>query len=232
LFLDEVGELPLEHQGKLTRVGEGRTRFTDVRIIAATNRDLPREVERGGFREDLYYRLNIFSIDVPPLRERKSDIPSLAVHLIAHIARRARKPPIALSAAHLEWLQSYDWPGNVRELRNVLERAQVSSGADDLRLVLPRGPRPSRPAPSEPRPSSAPRASEPCPLRTREGSGVLREADLRERERANLLAALERSGGRIYGPSGAAALLGLKPTTLASRIKKLNLVVSRRSRWG
>jgi transcriptional regulator with GAF, ATPase, and Fis domain len=230
LFLDEIGETPLDLQGKLLRVlqersyervGEGRTQSSDVRIIAATNRDLVREVELGRFREDLYYRLNIFSIEVPPLRDRKSDIPALAEYLLRDISRRVRRPPIALTTSHVELLQSYAWPGNVRELRNVLERAQVASEPNQLRLVLPRTRAPRANNRSEVTPEPQPSTD----------AAVLRESELRQRDRENLLAALEQSGGKIYGPAGAAAALGIKPTTLASRLKKLNLVPARQTRW-
>jgi len=246
LFLDEIGEMPIDLQGKLLRVlqegtyervGEARTRSSDVRIIAATNRNLALEVERGRFREDLYYRLNVFSIAVPPLRARKEDIAPLAVHLLQDIARRANRALPRLSGAHLETLQAYDWPGNVRELRNVLERATISSRGDELRLIMPRGhsPRssmapalvPSFSPPEQP-PANTERAATPAERARTEG--VMSAEEMRRLDRENLLAALDRTGGKIYGPDGAAAVLGLKPTTLASRLRKLNIPAYPRAR--
>ena len=148
LFLDEVGEIPLELQSKLLRVlqegtfervGDERTRNTDVRIIAATNRDLKREVEEGRFREDLYYRLNVFPIEVPPLRKRTEDIPLLAAHFLELSAKKLNHPKPKLSQANMNQLQTYDWPGNVRELQNVIERAIITSQSDKLRFDLPAG---------------------------------------------------------------------------------------------
>ncbi|QRK12442.1 sigma 54-interacting transcriptional regulator [Archangium violaceum] len=221
LFLDEVGEIPLELQGKLLRVlqegtfervGEDVTRRVDVRVIAATNRDLTREVQEGRFRRDLYYRLSVFPIEVPPLRERKEDIPLLAAHFVRQARARLGRPTLALGAAQIETLQRYDWPGNVRELENVIERAVIlSQGAETLRLdlALPETARRVR-APT-PRP-----ATSPVPT-------FVTDAEFRRRERENLQAALDAAGGRIYGREGAAALLGIRPTTLASRMKALGI---------
>jgi transcriptional regulator with GAF, ATPase, and Fis domain len=214
LFLDEVGEIPSDLQGKLLRVlqegtfervGETRSRRADVRIVAATNRDLASEVAEGRFREDLYYRINVFPIETPPLRERRSDIPLLAAHLIDEICRRMARPLLQLSASQLAELEAYDWPGNVRELRNVLERAVISTpqtATQVISLLRPREPI-SRPA--------------------ARGTAVVPDAEVRRFERENLLAALRATGGRVYGRGGAADLLGLKPSTLASRLKKLGL---------
>jgi transcriptional regulator with GAF, ATPase, and Fis domain len=231
LFLDEIGEMPIELQGKLLRVlqegtyervGEARSRHADVRIVAATNRDLLREIELGRFRQDLYYRLNVFSIWVAPLRERKEDLPGLVEHLLEDISRRAHRPRPELGASHYETLRAYDWPGNVRELRNVLERAVIASAGQDLRLVMP-GSGPTSPPPSKARPrgASAPEL---------ESMDVKSEQDMRRQERQNLLSALERTGGKIYGSDGAAAVLGLKPTTLASRLRKLDIPAGRARR--
>jgi transcriptional regulator with GAF, ATPase, and Fis domain len=224
LFLDEVGEIPLDLQGKLLRVlqegtferiGETRPRRSDVRIVAATNRDLPGEVQAGRFRQDLYYRLNVFPIDTPPLRERRGDLAALAEHLVADICRRMYRPSLVLGAAELRELEGYDWPGNVRELRNVLERAVITTPPTATQVALP-----TLRSRSSPRRSAAPAA-----MRDRGGAdgGVVPEADVRRFERDNLLAALEKTGGRVYGPGGAAQLLGLKPSTLASRLKKLGI---------
>jgi transcriptional regulator with GAF, ATPase, and Fis domain len=230
LFLDEVGELPVELQGKLLRVlqegtyervGEGRTRHADVRLIAATNRELAVEVENGRFRQDLYYRLAVYPIRVPPLRARKADLPALSTHLLDRICRRLRRPLPTLSAEHLAQLARHDWPGNVRELRNVLERAVISAPDGQLRLSL-----------TEDRRQPAPAALSAAPVPALEGplfSGpvshdvILSDAEMRRRERANVLAALDRCHGKIYGSDGAAVLLGVKPTTLTSRLKKLGV---------
>jgi len=217
LFLDEVGEIPLALQSKLLRVlqegqyervGDDRTRTADVRIIAATNRDLAQEVQAGRFREDLYYRLNVFPIRVPPLRERPEDVALLAAQFLDRANRKLERQT-RLSESDLGELRRYAWPGNVRELQNVIERAVITAKGGRLGLDLP-GPRtlatPERAAPEEP-----------------ETSPILTEEAIRELERENLLAALERAGGRIYGAGGAAELLGMKPTTLSSRIERLGL---------
>lgn len=220
LFLDEVGEIPLEMQSKLLRVlqegrfervGDERTRKVDVRVIAATNRTLKHEVEEGRFRQDLYYRLNVFPIEVPPLRDRREDIPLLAAHFLEQGARGIKRNGLSLTKENIRHLQSYDWPGNVRELQNVIERAVITSRTGELRFDLTD--EQSQHAP--PTSSSSPPA-----YGTAE---VISEAEMRRRERENLLAALERSDWRVYGADGAAALLGVKPSTLASRIKKMGL---------
>jgi len=232
LFLDEIGEMPLELQGKLLRVlqegtyervGEARSRMADVRIIAATNRDLMREVELGHFRKDLYYRLNVFSICVSPLRDRKEDLPGLVDDLLEDIARRAHRPLPRLSHAHYDVLRAYDWPGNVRELRNVLERAVISSTGAELRLVMPQpSALASLASPSRPRATTE--------ISSLVDSQVRSDEEMRRQERENLLTALERTRGKIYGRDGAAAVLGLKPTTLASRLRKLNIPAGLRAR--
>src|SRR5208283_1665391 len=136
LLLDEVGEIPLELQSKLLRVlqegqyervGEERTRTVDVRIIAASNRDLPKDVQAGRFLQDLYYRLNVFPMKVAPLRERKEDIPLLAAHFLDQAVRKLKLPPARLTQAHIAQFQNHDWPGNVRELQNMIERALILS---------------------------------------------------------------------------------------------------------
>jgi len=226
LFLDEVGEIPLEHQAKLLRVlqegtyeriGDARSRHTDVRVIAATNRDLQREVERGHFRADLYYRLGVFPIEVPPLRERREDLPALAQHFITRSARRLNLRAPRLTPAALDTLATYDWPGNVRELQHVLERAVILGRGKTLELgeLLPR-------TKSSSKPSAAPAADEPLPTL----------AEFKRRERALLESALERAQGKISGPGGAAELLGVKPTTLASKLEAFGLRSKARSRLG
>jgi transcriptional regulator with GAF, ATPase, and Fis domain len=224
LFLDEVGEIPLDLQGKLLRVlqegsfervGETRQRQADVRIVAATNRELTREVAQGRFRQDLYYRLNVFPIEMPALRERREDVALIAVHLVAEICRRMHREALALGPDELAELEGYDWPGNVRELRNVLERAVISTPHSASRLALP-----SIGAVRDA--ASGARAADPS-VRQQRAKTVVPEVDVRRFEKENLLAALEATGGRVYGKGGAADLLGVKPTTLASRLKKLGI---------
>lgn len=221
LFLDEVAEIPLDLQSKLLRVlqegqyervGEEATRKVDVRIIAATNRDLKREVEKGRFRQDLFYRLNVFPIEVAPLRSRKEDIPPLAEHFLEPMSRRMNRPLARLTQVNLLELQSYDWPGNVRELQNVIERAVITSRGGGLEFDLPRDPK-----------SESALLSAQNTMRSDTVGEVVPEAEMRRRERENILAALDKSGGKIYGAGGAAELLGIKPTTFASRIQKMGI---------
>lgn len=219
LFLDEVGEIPLELQSKLLRVlqegqfervGEERTRRVDVRIIAATNRDLRSEVESKRFREDLYFRLNVFPLQSPALRARREDIPMLASHFIKQIGKRLNLPDRRLSNGDIARLQSYNWPGNIRELQNVIERALITSNGPLLRIDLPS---PDSMTEDEPHPESRPHDTK----------GVMTEQQIRQLEIDNLHAALATANGRLFGPGGAAELLGIKPTTLASRLKKLGI---------
>jgi transcriptional regulator with GAF, ATPase, and Fis domain len=222
LYLDEVGEIPLLLQSKLLRVlqegtyervGEEQPRRVDVRILAATNRVLKKEMAAGRFREDLYYRLHVVPVTVAPLRERREDIPLLAAHFLDHASARLHLRRPRLTRGHVRELEQYNWPGNIRELENVIERAVIMARRHGrLRFDLTgEGPRAS--------PSAAPPAGQ-------EGSRpkvVLADAEVRRLERENILAALRQSGGRIRGPGGAAELLGLKPTTLSSRIKTLGV---------
>jgi transcriptional regulator with GAF, ATPase, and Fis domain len=220
LFLDEVGEIPLELQSKLLRVlqegqyervGEERTRMVDARIIAATNRDLPKDVEEGRFRQDLYYRLNVFPIKVAPLRELKEDIPLLAAHFLDKAIRKLKLPPARLTQAHIAQFQNHDWPGNVRELQNTIERALILAQNGVLWFDLP---------------DSQPAAPSGLAAAKMDGGAepeILSDAQLRRRERDNVFAALNKTGWKIHGPGGAAELLGVKPTTLISRLKKLGL---------
>ncbi|MFN0134968.1 MAG: sigma 54-interacting transcriptional regulator, partial [Phycisphaerae bacterium] len=183
----------------------------DVRLIAATNRDLRGEADRGRFRSDLYFRLSVFPIELPPLRRRKEDIAPLAEHFLAGIARRLGRPRPRLTLAHVQQLQRYDWPGNVRELSHVLERALIVSPPG--KLVIEN-------LASEPAGDAAAQAQSPQPDR------VLTDADLRALEEDNLRRALQVTNGKIYGPDGAAALLNMRPTTLASRLRKLKIATS------
>jgi transcriptional regulator with GAF, ATPase, and Fis domain len=218
LFLDEVGEIPLELQSKLLRVlqegeyervGDERTHTVNARVIAATNRDLPREILAGRFREDLYYRLVVFPLTIPSLRERRDDIPLLANHFLRLACQRIARPRARLTNAQMEQLQRYDWLGNIRELQNVIERAVILSQGSELQLdALLSGSPPRSPA-------RAPRIEPADEILTRE--------QLKQRERDNILVALEKTNGKIYGAGGAAELLGLKATTLASRMKSLNI---------
>jgi transcriptional regulator with GAF, ATPase, and Fis domain len=220
LFLDEIGEVPLEMQGKLLRVlqdkryervGDDRTRQADVRIIGATNRDLKKAAASGRFREDLYYRLHVFPIQVAPLRERKNDIPLLAKHFVELSVKelRCRKP--RLTRAAVARLQSYSWPGNIRELRNVIERGVILARGGPLQFDLPVTDSWSVPVTSKAHSADKVRPE------------FLTEAEMLRYERENLLAVLSKAGWKIKGPDGAAELLGVKPTTLLSRIKKMGL---------
>lgn len=219
LFLDEVGEIPLELQGKLLRVlqersfepvGDDRTKHVNVRLIAATNRPLDVEVDRGSFRRDLFYRLNVLPIEVPPLRSRREDILPMARHFLHTTARRLHLPEHHLTEADEQALLAYDFPGNVRELQNVIERAVVLTSRSHAGLGLALG-RSSPPASTSPPPATA------------EGDEVLSETAFRALERRNLLNALRRCDYRIAGEQGAAKLLGLSPSTLTYRIKQLGL---------
>ena len=220
LFLDEIGDLPAAMQPKLLRVlqdgefeavGDNRTRRVNVRIVAATNRDLKGLVRERRFREDLYYRLSVFPIEVPPLRERKGDLPLLATHFLKAAIKRFNRSGLRLSASQLRQLQTYDWPGNVRELQNVIERAVIASRLGPLRLDIPTV------AESGAHASPAARSA------SREESLVIPDEEMDRRVRDNMAAALKCSGGRIYGPGGAAELLGIKPSTLTTRVRKLGL---------
>jgi PAS domain S-box-containing protein len=218
LFLDEIGEVPLAMQAKLLRVlqeqeiervGDTCTRKVDVRIVAATNRDLMKEVDRGRFRQDLFYRLNVFPIALPPLRERREDIPLLAAHFARKSARQMGRPTPQITIATMRELASYDWPGNIRELQNAVERAVIVSRGGPLQFELP-----------EPKPVVV---TEVAPARLAAQPTLLTREELKRQERDNIVRALKQSNGKVFGPGGAAELLGMKPTTLASRIRALGL---------
>jgi formate hydrogenlyase transcriptional activator len=208
LFLDEIGELPLEAQAKLLRalqekeierLGNPRPIKVDVRVIAATNRDLRLEVANGRFREDLFYRLNVFPIHLPPLRERREDLPQLVESFVQEFSETMGKHIDSIAKVSLKELLDYGWPGNIRELRNVIERSVILSQSPSLKIELPST-------------SSAPIPSlEPSP------------ALLTDVERDHILRVLESTGWRIRGPAGAAEILGLKPSTLESRMAKLGI---------
>jgi formate hydrogenlyase transcriptional activator len=219
VFLDEIGEIPLELQPKLLRVlqereferlGSPRTLHTDARLIAATNRDLAAMVEEQTFRSDLYYRLNVFPIRVPPLRERPEDIPLLVRHFVQQFSRRIGKHIDAIPSETMNALVAYQWPGNIRELQNVIERA----------VILSRGPMLKVPMEELQARVSAPQ--------TVNGKGI--RALLDDTERQQILSALEQSNWIVAGPNGAAARLGMKRSTLQSRMQKLGIRTSRTSR--
>ncbi|MGH7491074.1 MAG: sigma 54-interacting transcriptional regulator [bacterium] len=204
LFLDEIGELSLELQGKLLRVlqegeferlGSPKTIKVDVRVIAATNRDLTEAIRNGNFREDLYYRLNVFPITVPPLRERLEDIPPLVWAFIKEFGEKMGKKNPTVQKRTMEALQHYPWPGNIRELRNVIEHAVIVSTGRVLQVRLPQN-----------------------------GHGVsARILTLDESERQHITEILEMTNWRIKGQKGAAMLLGLEPSTLYGKMKKLGI---------
>ena len=222
LFLDEVGEIPLELQGKLLRVlqdqkferiGEERTREVNVRLIAATNRDLKEEVRQGRFREDLYFRLNVFPIECRPLRERTDDIPPLATHFLRNICQRLNIAQPTLTNGQVRTLQHYGWPGNARELENVIERAAILAHDGKLHFDLPEtGGRDSR--------KSIDAKADPTPP---PHNNILTRDELKQTEYNNIIQALTATQGKIFGKDGAAILLDIKPTTLASRIKTFKI---------
>nr|WP_321465483.1 sigma 54-interacting transcriptional regulator [uncultured Desulfobulbus sp.] len=235
LFLDELGEIPLEHQSKLLRVlqegeyervGENRTRSTNVRIIAATNKYLEEEVRQKRFREDLYFRLNVFPIRVPPLRERKEDVVALANHFLIMALRDMNRPLQSFTEQQLHRLQCYDWPGNVRELHNIVEQAAIYAHTGRLQLCLPET---GTGSPSRVTADPAGQdfsAGSPLPL-----PEILSEQEMLRFQRENTQAALIHCNWKIYGPDGAAALLGIRPTTLATRIKKMGLIRDQEHTW-
>ena len=228
IFLDEIGDIPLELQPKLLRVlqereferlGSTRTMRSDARLIAATNRDLDQFVAEGKFRSDLYYRLNVFPVRVPALRERPEDIPLLVRHFVQQFSRRLGKTIDAIPAETMTALTRYPWPGNIRELQNVIERAVILTNGPVLSVHIDDLRAPSPPAPIE----HIPTATSPLPSHL---ARDLRSA-LEESERQQIMAALEKSNWVVAGPEGAAARLGLKRSTLQSRMQKLGIRISR-----
>jgi transcriptional regulator with GAF, ATPase, and Fis domain len=221
IFLDEVGEIPLDIQNKLLRVlqekryervGDDRTRRANVRIVAATNRDLTKATAAGRFRADLFYRLNVFPIQVPPLRDRMDDIPLLAKHFVELSARELKCAKPRLTRAAVTQLQSYDWPGNVRELCNVVARAVILARGGALEFDLPISNQAAPAARPIPRAAGNPAQAK-----------FLTEVEVERFERDNLVLALEAANWKISGRDSAAELLGVKPTTLLSRMTKWGL---------
>ena len=219
IFLDEVGELPFELQSKLLRVlqegefepvGSSQTRKVDVRVLAATNRDLQQAIGEGRFREDLYYRLNVFPVELPPLRERRGDITVLASAFAEKFAKSMGRSIDPLSTDYVRRLEAYRWPGNVRELQNIIERAVITARDSKLNLdrALPESVGAAAVAPSD---------GESAARRVRTAK------ELEDLERENIVAALEASEWKVAGTNGAATLLGIKPTTLSSRMKALRI---------
>jgi formate hydrogenlyase transcriptional activator len=211
IFLDEVGDIALDLQPKLLRVlqekeferlGSTRTQKVDARMIAATNRDLAQMVASGDFREDLYYRLAVFPIHLPPLRERKEDIPLLVEYFVARFARRMKKRIREIPTSALQAMTEWKWPGNIRELQNFIERAVILTTGECLEVPM-----------EELTPPRAQRAS----------AAKSRSLSLREVEREAIVEALRKTNGRVSGPQGAAALLGLKRTTLQYRMRLLGI---------
>jgi len=218
VFLDEVGEIPLEVQPKLLRVlqereferlGGSKTFRTDARLIAATNRDLESMVREQKFRSDLYYRLNVFPIRVPPLRERPDDIPLLARHFVEQFGRRMGKTIETIPSETMDALVRYHWPGNVRELQNVIERAVILTPGSVLNVAV---------GELADRSAASPVAGPPT---RRDIQSVLEET-----ERQHILQALEASNWIIAGPAGAAARLGMKRSTLQARMQKLGVPIT------
>lgn len=219
LFLDEVGEIPLDLQGKLLRalqeseferVGDERTVRVDVRVVAATNRDLIEEVKNGRFREDLYYRLSVFPIEVPPLRDRIGDVPLIAQHFLNSSVVHLGRNPMRLSKANIERLKAHDWPGNIRELKNAIERSVIlsTSGRDlNLDLALP----------------GSISMHELVETSENGEQAVLCERDFIDLQKANLRKAMDKCDWKISGKDGAAELLGIKPSTLSYRLNQWDI---------
>jgi formate hydrogenlyase transcriptional activator len=225
LFLDEIGELPLDTQVKLLRVlqeqefepvGSSKTLRVDVRIIAATNRDLAEEVAAGRFRSDLFFRLNVVPLEVPPLRERAEDIPLLVTYFLSRIAKKFGRKIDGVSRDTMHLLTRYQWPGNVRELQNIVERAVVLATGPLLQVDAELLPVTKSPASTQPAPAVV----------TSRPSIDLAEPPLSmtDAERRHIEAVLKQTNGVIEGPSGAAKILNLHPNTLRSRMKKLGVI--------
>ena len=220
IFLDEIGEIPIELQGKLLRVlqesefekvGDDITRSVDVRVIAATNRNLEELMVAGRFREDLFYRLSVFPIEVPPLRERPEDVIQLAQHFLESICNDFGRSPYKLTRSQAAVISDYDWPGNIRELKNVIERAVILSKGNTLRLDLSM-------------PANDPDSPDSIELHDRKGEDrILTDKRMRELQKGNLIAALKATNWKVSGKDGTAELLGVRPTTLYDRMKTFNI---------
>jgi len=234
LFLDEVGDIPLDLQAKLLRVlqeselervGDDKTRKVDVRIVAATNRNLEADVLAERFRQDLYYRLSVFPLEIPPLRARKRDIVPLAEHFLRTSSSKLGRAELSFNEAQRRMLVGYDWPGNVRELQHVIERAVILSPSPPLQLerALSVGATLVPPPPPITTTAATTTATTMAKPAAAAAAAILTEADLRNLERDSIVAALERSAGRIAGPGGAAELLGVRPSTLRDRMKALGI---------
>lgn len=218
LFLDEVGEIPMSQQGKLLRalqegeferVGDDKTIKVDVRIVAATNRNLMDEIKVGRFREDLYYRLSVFPVEVPPLRERMDDVVPLALHFLEKICREFGRDPLRLTQRQAELLKKQPWPGNIRELKNVVERAIISSTGNRLKLDIEGLP-------------PANEQDQTVPMTT-ELQDFMTIVEFKALEKSNLIAALQHAGWQVWGGDGAAALLGMKPSTLTYQMNSFGI---------
>lgn len=218
LFLDEIGEIPMSLQGKLLRaiqeqeferVGDDETTRVDVRVVAATNRNLEEQIAAGRFREDLYYRVSVFPMELPPLRERVEDILPLATHFLESICSELGRDKLALTKQQTVMLENHQWPGNVRELRNVIERAIILTKGARLRLDLAMG--------------ASGQAEAPTRSASDDATAFLTEEEFREKEKRNLVAALRAANWRVWGPDGAAALLGIKPSTLSYRMNAFGI---------
>jgi formate hydrogenlyase transcriptional activator len=208
IFLDEIGDLPLELQpkilrvlqeGEFERIGNPKTLKVDVRIIAATNRKLSEEIKNGNFREDLYYRLNVFPIFIPPLRERKEDIPLLINYFVNNFSRKVGKKIETISQGMMEQMMEYSWPGNIRELENIIERAVITN--EGSKLIL----------------------NEILPKKVMFSSADAELKTLEDMERQHIIKVLEKTNWQVSGDKGAAKILGIKRTTLEARIKRLNI---------
>lgn len=216
IFLDEVGEIPIQLQGKLLRVlqeqqyervGDSRTRNVDVRVISATNQDLKKLIKENKFREDLYYRLNVFPIQSPALRDRIDDLPLLVKHFINKVCRRINKTQPKVSLAQMQLLEQYTWPGNIRELENIIERQIILAKGDKITFDI-----------------LAKQANNTqVSVKTVAPSELMSATQHKALEKSNIEKALQHCKGKVYGNDGAAELLGLKPTTLASKIKKYEI---------
>jgi formate hydrogenlyase transcriptional activator len=231
VFLDEIGEIPLELQPKLLRVlqereferlGGTRTIRSDARLIAATNRDLGAMVDEQKFRQDLFYRLNVFPIRVPPLRERTEDIPLLVRHFVQQFSRRMNKHIDTIASETMRALVRYDWPGNIRELQNVIERAVILSPGPSLKVSL-------TDLKSRVEPAVVTAGDRLALPSASNGNGGNMQSVLDETERAQILRALDQANGVVSGPEGAAAKLGMKRSTLQFRMQKLGIRISRTS---